>query len=84
MDQALTESISRFSRELDRSRELFMGMLGHDLRTPLQVILQTTRVVSKVLGEPSAPDGRSGVSGDGGTLSTASLPRANTEQQRTA
>jgi signal transduction histidine kinase len=47
IDQALTESIARFSEQLDHSRELFMGMLGHDLRTPLQVILQSTRVLSK-------------------------------------
>lgn len=51
IDQALTESIERFSEQLNYSRELFMGMLGHDLRTPLQVILQSTRVVSKVSGD---------------------------------
>ena len=51
MDQALTESIARFSDQLDQARELFMGMLGHDLRTPLQVILQSTRVLSKASGD---------------------------------
>jgi len=51
IDQALTESIARFSDQLDNSRELFMGMLGHDLRTPLQVILQSTRALSKASGE---------------------------------
>lgn len=51
IDQALTESIERFSQQLNYSRELFMGMLGHDLRTPLQVILQSTRVLSKASGE---------------------------------
>jgi signal transduction histidine kinase len=39
IDQALSESIMRFSDKLDRSRELFMGALGHDLRGPLHVIL---------------------------------------------
>ena len=51
IDQALTESIARFSDKLDQSRELFMGMLGHDLRTPLQVILQSARVLPKVSGD---------------------------------
>jgi signal transduction histidine kinase len=50
IDQALTESIERFSNRLSRSRELFMGVLGHDLRTPLQVILQSTPVLVKSLG----------------------------------
>ena len=38
IDQALSESIRYFAAQLNRSRELFMGVLGHDLRTPLQVI----------------------------------------------
>jgi signal transduction histidine kinase len=50
IDQALTESVERFSHRLSRSRELFMGILGHDLRTPLQVILQSTPVLLKSLG----------------------------------
>jgi signal transduction histidine kinase len=38
IDQALSESVRYFAGQLDRSRELFMGVLGHDLRSPLQVI----------------------------------------------
>lgn len=38
IDQALSESIRYFASQLDRSRELFMGILGHDLRTPVHVI----------------------------------------------
>lgn len=41
IDQAMTESVARFSDQLDRAREIFMGTLGHDLRAPLQVILQS-------------------------------------------
>lgn len=47
IDQALTESIKRFSEKLDRARELFMGALGHDLRTPLHVILQCAQYVAR-------------------------------------
>lgn len=39
IDQLLAESVVNFSRQLDRARELFMGVLGHDLRSDLQVIL---------------------------------------------
>ena len=41
IDQAQTESITRFLRNLDASRELLLGTLGHDLRTPVGAILQS-------------------------------------------
>jgi signal transduction histidine kinase len=39
IDQLTAESVANFSRQLDHSRQLFMGVLGHDLRTDLHVIL---------------------------------------------
>ena len=39
VDQALTESTARFAQGLDQSKEMFLAMLGHDLRTPLGVII---------------------------------------------
>jgi signal transduction histidine kinase len=47
IDQALTESVVRFSDQVDESRELYMSVLGHDLRTPLQVIVQSTAYLSR-------------------------------------
>jgi len=41
IDQAITESVGFFNGEIDQSRNLFLGMLGHDLRTPLQTIQLT-------------------------------------------
>ena len=41
IDQALAESVAFFSAEVDQSRNLFLGMLGHDLRNPLQTIQMT-------------------------------------------
>ena len=38
IDQALTEAAARYTEEMDHSRELFLGMLGHDLRNPLGAI----------------------------------------------
>jgi signal transduction histidine kinase/CheY-like chemotaxis protein len=39
IDQSLAESITRFSTDLERSRETFLAILGHDLRTPLGAVL---------------------------------------------
>jgi signal transduction histidine kinase len=38
MDQALTESASFYATKVDDSRNLLLGVLGHDLRTPLGVV----------------------------------------------
>lgn len=38
IDQALIEAAVRYTEEIDRSREIFLGILGHDLRNPLGAI----------------------------------------------
>src|ERR1041385_1270578 len=38
IDQALAESISNYSNEVARSRDTFLAILGHDLRSPLSAI----------------------------------------------
>lgn len=38
IDEALADSIEKFSSALERSRNTFIGMLGHDLRTPLNAV----------------------------------------------
>ena len=35
IDQSVAESVSRYTMLLDRSRNLFLGILGHDLRNPV-------------------------------------------------
>lgn len=42
MDQALSESTSLYSKKVDDSRNLLLGVLGHDLRTPLGVVAMST------------------------------------------
>lgn len=39
IDQALAESVSRYTSDIDRSREMFVAILGHDLRTPLGAVI---------------------------------------------
>ena len=47
IDQALTESIARHTALIDRSRELFIGMLGHDMRTPLSVLFMSAQILRR-------------------------------------
>ncbi len=43
IDQALAESISRYTTDIDRSKEMFLAILGHDLRTPLGAVITSSQ-----------------------------------------
>ncbi len=43
IDQALAESIARFSQGLEQSKEMFLAILGHDLRTPLGAVIMSSQ-----------------------------------------
>ena len=43
IDQALAESIGFFSAQVEQARNLLLGMLGHDMRNPLNTIQMTAR-----------------------------------------
>ncbi|HEU5173304.1 MAG TPA: sensor histidine kinase [Gemmatimonadaceae bacterium] len=55
IDQAIAESIVRFTQEVDRTRDRFLAILGHDLRTPLGVITMSSQSLLDFceLGEPA-------------------------------
>jgi signal transduction histidine kinase len=46
IDQAVAESVAFFSAQTENERNLFLGMLGHDMRSPLQVIQLTAKYLS--------------------------------------
>ncbi|MGF6638367.1 signal transduction histidine kinase [Paraburkholderia sp. MM6662-R1] len=46
IDQALAESVGFFSEQVDQARNLLLGMLGHDMRSPLQTIQVTASYLS--------------------------------------
>ncbi len=52
IDQAITESVRFFSAQLTESRNLLLGMFGHDMRGPLNVI----QMSATFLGRAAAGD----------------------------
>lgn len=42
IDQAVAESVARYTEQVQRYTNLFMGMLGHDIRNPLGTIRLST------------------------------------------
>lgn len=55
IDQLLSESIASFADKVDASREYFLGILGHDLRTPLS----SATLLAYLLAESTTLDSRS-------------------------
>jgi signal transduction histidine kinase len=51
IDQAIAESVSHFAIEAESWRQMFLGVLGHDLRGPLNVILLTSEMMVKMAGD---------------------------------
>ena len=43
IDQAIAESVSRFSQSVGQTQERFLAILSHDLRSPLGAIIMATR-----------------------------------------
>jgi len=48
IDQALAESVAHFAVEADRWRHIFLAVLGHDLRGPLNAVLLTAELLSRL------------------------------------
>jgi signal transduction histidine kinase len=45
IDQAIAESVGDFHAHVEQNRNLFLGMLGHDMRTPLNAIVATASLL---------------------------------------
>jgi signal transduction histidine kinase len=54
IDQSLAESVARFAEDLEQSKETFLAILGHDLRTPLGAISTSAKFMLELdeLEEP--------------------------------
>lgn len=54
IDQSLAESTARFTSDLDHSKEMFLAILGHDLRTPIGAVMTSAKFMleTQELTEP--------------------------------
>ena len=59
IDQAIAESIHFFSTQVDQARNLLLGMLGHDMRSPLNTILMTAKYLAALNAGDSVSDAAS-------------------------
>jgi signal transduction histidine kinase len=46
IDQAVAESVGHFHAHMERGRNLLLGMLGHDMRSPLNTIVTTASYIA--------------------------------------
>jgi signal transduction histidine kinase len=47
IDQALAESTAAFAEQVNHSRDIFLAILGHDLRAPLQAVSMSTELLMR-------------------------------------
>jgi signal transduction histidine kinase len=47
IDQAMAESVAEYTKMVNQSRDLFLGVLGHDLRNPIGATLMAARRMVK-------------------------------------
>lgn len=56
IDQSLTEAVRSYTERVDRSRQMFLAILGHDLRAPLNAILLGATLLSSEVSVDDAAD----------------------------
>jgi signal transduction histidine kinase len=54
MDQSLAQAVSSYSKRVDQSRQMFLAILSHDLRNPLNCIRMAAHVVSATKDDPAS------------------------------
>jgi signal transduction histidine kinase len=48
IDEAIAESVGHYADEVERWRNIFLGVLGHDLRSPLSAIVMTSELIARM------------------------------------
>jgi signal transduction histidine kinase len=48
IDQETTESISYYTKTVEHSRDIFLGVLGHDLRNPIGAMQMSAELIEKI------------------------------------
>jgi hypothetical protein len=68
IDQALIESISHFHAQVEQGRHLLLGVLTHDMRSPLQAIQMTATHLARISAGSDVSDAARRLIGSGGRL----------------
>jgi signal transduction histidine kinase len=50
IDQSLTEAVRSYTARVDESRQMFLAILGHDLRSPLNSMVLSAELLSRTAG----------------------------------
>lgn len=61
VDLALSESVAEFMGRVDRAKETFLGVLGHDLRDPLSTIQMSAKLLRELPLENSHREEQLGI-----------------------
>lgn len=48
IDEAIAESVTHYADEVERWNRIFLGVLGHDLRSPLGAIVMTSEMIARM------------------------------------
>ena len=56
IDEAIAESVVHYADEVERWRSIFLGVLGHDLRSPLSAIMMTSNLIAKMAVDAPVAD----------------------------
>jgi signal transduction histidine kinase len=48
IDQSMAHAVDSFTERVDQSRQLFLGILGHDLRNPLNAVQMSAQLLTKM------------------------------------
>lgn len=57
IDQAIAESLAKYTQEIGQSKDRFIAILGHDLRTPIGAIMMSSQFVLEIGGLPEQSRG---------------------------
>ncbi|WP_196778753.1 sensor histidine kinase [Cognatilysobacter tabacisoli] len=51
IDEAIAESVTHYADEVARWRDIFLGVLGHDLRSPLGAVVMTAQLIAQMAAD---------------------------------
>jgi signal transduction histidine kinase len=69
IDQSLTEAVRSYTERVDRSRRMFLAILGHDLRNPLNSITMSAELLARDIGlNPDASEMTSNIAAAAGVM----------------